>query len=108
MILDLEVQNGETEGAILGRYRVPLQDWRDAKITSISCEAVTLLVEDTYRPSGEITISVEGTCKALPFRAICHASVVRVTQNAELGAYLEVSAYARRWEIKRSELPSVV
>lgn len=108
MVLDLEIQNGESEGAILGKYRAPLQNWRDAKITSISCEAVTLIVEASFRPSGDITISVEGTCKALPFRAVCHASVVRVTQNAELGHHLEVSAYARRWEIKRSEIPPPV
>jgi hypothetical protein len=83
---------------VIGMYKQELQGWQSARITSISKQEITFLLEDTQGPSGPIRIVVAAEAGKVPFRAVCTGRVVRVVQNPELGNAVQVCAHIQRWE----------
>jgi hypothetical protein len=83
---------------VIGMYKQELQGWQSARITSISKQEITFLLDATQRPSGPIRIVVAAEVGAVAFRAVCSGKVVRVVQNPELGDAVQVCAHIQRWE----------
>jgi hypothetical protein len=83
---------------VIGMYKQELQGWQSARITSISRQEITFVLDDTQRPSGKIRIVVAAETGKVGFRAVCSGRVVRVVQTPELGDAVQVCAHIQRWE----------